>query len=255
MHLLLASVLLSTFPSHIQYLQSHRGQSLGLVYAANSLIGCLIGGIGSKFNDGTFKRGCAVGAFGGAVIAEGAVLASDTDVVPGFGALGKLTAEFGGSVIANASANIGAFDTVSADFGPLQVEYANGFSLHFTINPLLGIIENARMSRVDVRQTIYNLTPVFVSSKLLGKHGYAGYTTGNVVIYVKQVKRQAMSHEMVHVTQWSKLKAANALHLGPWNYGQDAVYYIDTSYTLLGSTAYYNSPQELEAYALMGNRQ
>ena len=253
--ILTLAVLGDSAPDHILYLQNRvdSPQQLAMFEATNALTSCMVAGLGSLYNDGTFTSGCAKGAAGGSVAFVGKLAAAHSYNTPGLGGLGRVVAAVGNS-ITYAGVHNTAFDSVYVDVGPLGFTLSRNSHWSFTLTPLYAIgMFLLAGDKIDWRNSLYNLTPVFTTRAY---NNFAGQTYANVIEYSLNYTpinvAQIVAHEQVHILQWSSFSAFNAF-LGPYNWGQDLSYVITTVPNLSTSSYWYN-PFELEAYGLVDNR-
>ena len=237
-------------PGYINHLQNNPYQADAVFFAGNLVFGCLVGGLGSVYNDGTFSRGCKLGIEGGTVAFSSQWLAARSADHPGVGALAHLLANIGNS-ITQAGLEARDFDSVYFDFGPMGITLGklhNQSRLSFSLVSLYGLWDARRTGVIDWAKTLDNLTPVY-RNKGLDEDEWSGTTIANVVSYSPYFYRydhRVISHEMVHVAQWSLFQPFNQVHLGPWNMGQDVADILAS----LSEYAYYRNPCEIEAYSL-----
>ena len=249
--LVLALVLASDGqPGYLNHLQSHEYQADALFLASNVVFGCLVGGLGSVYNDSSFVHGCKLGVRGGTVAFGSQWLAAHAADHPGIGALAHLLANVGNS-ITQAGVEGHDFNSVYFDFGPMGITLGqlNGHSrVSFSLVSLYGLWDARRKGVIDWTKTLDNLTPVY-QSKVLDSGQWNGETFGNVVSVGAeqyQLDHRILSHELVHAAQWSMFQVFNQAHVGPWNLGQDATDALDS----LSEFSYYHDPFEIEAYSL-----
>jgi hypothetical protein len=244
------SVPLYVEPSYIQYLQEHPAQMTGISAAANMTIGCLVGGIGSKIHSGSFFEGCGWGALGGEVVWIGKMAASESGYYNGLGATGKVLGDFGNSITL-AAENNQRIDHVSTSIGPIEFDIGAKTKIYFSLVSAAGLLYDSTQGKLDWKHSLYNLTPIFKTDSFVGAYGDSfGLTIGNSILYYPNpaltLTQNTLSHEMVHVVQFSQTFLANNLTLGPWRYGQDALWGLGA----LTELTYNHSPFEVEAYGL-----
>jgi hypothetical protein len=239
---------LSDMPGYVQYLQSHPGQMTALSAATNMTIGCLVGGIGGKINGGSFFEGCGWGALGGEVVWAGKMSASEAGYYNGLGAVGKVLGDFGNSITL-AAENNQRIDHVSTSIGPVEFDIGASVRVYFSLVSAVGLLYDSTKGKLDWKHSLYNLTPIFQADTFVAADAY-GMTIGNAIRYyplpAATPTANTISHEMVHVVQFSQTFLANNLTLGPWRYGQDALWGLSA----LTELNYNRSPFEIEAYGL-----
>lgn len=238
-------------PNHINYLQDHQNQAYVTLLTANTLIGCFSGGLGSVYNDGSFGNGCLKGAFGSFVAFEGKMFASRAGYYPGLGALGKIFGNVGNSIVQSAVENK-PFDSVYFDLGPIGLTLGREAGLSYTLYPVIAMVHFAsKGGKFDWKKSVYNLTPTFAMDNMV--EDVNGWALSNVIAYYKPGKFDdiIISHEMVHVLQWSGLQPFNTFKWGRYNIGQDAAYCVLRGVFGTIKGIYYYDPFEIEAYSLV----
>jgi hypothetical protein len=234
-------------------LQDHRNpKDLGSVFAANIVIGCVIGGVGSRFSKGTFSSGCFAGAIGGGLVFDGKLMLATAPKLHGMGAAGKLVVETGTSIIANAADNREMLDRLVYTLGPIVVDVSNR-TYGFSMLSLGGMLYYSTQGTLDWRESLYSLTPIYdVPSTMMPNHTpVAGSTVANIVAYDSAL-RSTLSHELIHTAQWSEWRFANDTYdYKSLSIGQDLAFLLSSSYVLFKQKRiYYYSAQEMEAYYL-----
>jgi hypothetical protein len=247
----LLSVML-TLPNYAYH--DHRNvQDLGIVFTANVIIGCAVGGIGSSINGGKFAKGCLLGSIGGIAVFDGKLMVAGGANLHGLGAAGKLVVDAGSSIMANAASNLGMLDRLVFTLGPLEYEVVNK-TYRVSLLSAGAMLYFSTQGKLDWRESLYNLTPVFgvFDSAPMPNHApVEGSTVANVVAYNPR-SYHTLSHELVHTSQWAEWKFANDV-FSAYNTtaGQDLAFLVSSAYVLLRQRqAYYYSPQELESYYL-----
>ena len=268
--LILASALAieNPYPKHVQYIFTHEAESFAIASVSNAVIGCLIGGAGSKFNDGNFGYGCVGGVVGNLTWFVGANLYKLNATVPGSGAVAKLSTDLGSSILANASNNMWLLDRYMTDIGPISFKFEKGkpieigFLLFTTYNIAYSIIKHRKF---DTKTSLQFITPVFKADindigNAINSGGlrldYIAFASGNSIVYLDELRgnlfNSVITHEMVHVSQHSRYKFGNDVFNLPYlNVGQESLDVL-TSVPGLFERAYFYSPIELEAYMLEG---
>jgi hypothetical protein len=228
---------------------SARGMSV--VFGANVLIGCLIGGVGSRLNDGGFFEGCGVGSLGGGLMFDSKLLLAGSSKFLVLAGVGKLMADVGSSMIANASANRNTFSMVSFTFGPIEYDVVSR-AYRVSVLPIAGMLYFSTRGTLDWKASLYSLTPVYnmlYTERAKTGMYLSGATIANVVAYQRGY-REALSHELVHTAQWAEWKFANEVY--SWHnttLAQDLLFMVSSAY-VLDKHWYWNSIQEREAYYL-----
>jgi hypothetical protein len=226
------------------------------VLAGNVALGCLRAGIGMAQHDGNFFEGCLKGSISGAITFTGKWLATYQEY-PGLGAVGKLVGSLGISMTDNVMLGEDWFSSYWVDLGPINLHFRRGSwapDMSFTLTPMIGIgTAVASGYRFEPEKSLANLVPIF--SMPLNDAHWVGYEVGQTIIYQRNWNdRAALSHEMVHVVQWSEFRACGeVISWGPWNVGQDLCGAMASAF-VLHSTTYLYSPFEVEAYSLERGR-
>jgi hypothetical protein len=248
---LMLTVALASPPSYM-YRDHRTAKDLGSVFAINIALGCVVGGVGSRFNGGTFGRGCLVGAIGGTMVFDGKLMLASAPNIHGMGAVGKLVVDTGTSVVANAASNREMLERVVYTFGPVAVD-VRSWNYGFSMLSLGGMLYYSTQGTMDWRESLYSLTPVYdVPSTMMSNHvPVSGSTVGNVIAY-DAGSRITLSHELIHTAQWSEWRFANDLYeYKSLSVGQDLAFLVSSAYVLFKQQRmYYYAPQEREAYYL-----
>ena len=256
----------------IQYINRHNTSARAAVLGANVAFGCLKAGIGSSANDKGFLNGCLKGMLGGAVAYAGEELASHNRY-PMVGAAGKLTHDLGISVQDNVMMGEGMFSRYQTDIGPVMLTFKDSIVPRgsFTLTPAVGIAKSLlNENKLDARQSLYNLTPVFRFSSDNLRIGsevipVLGVTYGNVISY--SGSGEVLSHEMNHAIGWSELRFCKNIadkvpteKIHPslemekiqrwWDIGQDVCGVVAYLPTVMLNEGYYYDPAELRAYTM-----
>lgn len=166
-------------------------------------------GIGAKCEGEDFWPAFGKGAIAGLFVYGGKEIASHNSL-PFMGATGKLVHDFGVSVSDNVMQARPIFSRFRTDLGPVELEFDNSWkpSLYALPMSAIGLIANiAQGNRLDLKQSLYDLTPVFsfrLSNEMLADPAYyAGFTRHNVYSYCKNCYDRSaasiQSHEMNHV--------------------------------------------------------
>ena len=239
--------------------QQPKIKSYTIIASSHMVFGCLKSGIGSLLHNKNFLSGCAYGALGGTLTAGAVVAVSNAPYYPGAGAAGKLMNDIGLSLQDNIMLGLEPLDNLSTDIGFLSITVGKNSSIKYTVTPAAGIIAFvAKGFDFKWRQSLYNLTPVFRENGGFMAQGswWKGIAIGNTVLYSD---KSALSHELIHTLQWSRMRSAQ--HLGNKipvlsRIQKDGQWNITHDLLLLGMVgpnntiedAYYYNPLELEAY-------
>lgn len=246
-------VALSNPISNIKNYYDHHEELMVGSVVANVAIGCMVGGVGSLFSNGTFKRGCMYGSLGGLNVAAGKLLATKSGEINGLGALSRLVGDFGNSIIISGYDNR-RFDTFYTSIGPLYADIGFDGKIRLSASLLSTATVGyfAYYGKFDWRKSLYNATPIFRGSLDDTRGGVSG---AGVVMYGPHdfLIPTIISHEMVHVLQWDNTRFLNeSLKLGPLNIGQDAFSLLYNGGTnLFDDYAGSHNIYEIEAYGLV----
>ncbi len=235
-------------------------------------------GIGAYSKGKDFWPAFGKGALSGVVVYGGKEIAAHNKY-PFLGASGKLVHDFGVSMSDNVMRGKPMLSRYVTDIGPVELHFEDGKldSMYLLPVSAFSIIDSIANGRdFDVKQSLYNLTPVF-SYKIpkARQHGelMMGYAGHNVINYCrnceKRVVNTALSHEMNHVLFYSEFRflddligkkseaVENMILLHPFAEAFDHVRLggliakgIFALPKIFSKKAYWYVPQELEAYTM-----
>lgn len=244
------------------------------------LINGLKSGIGAKYNGDDFWPAFGKGVLSGAVVYAGKEIASFNEF-PFLGATGKLVHDLGVSMSDNVMLSKPILSRYVTDFGPLEVHFEKGkdTKIYVHISPIVSIIKNfADKNKFELKETIYNFTPVFsfeVPLEIQQKGEFiGGYASQNIMTYCRNCQTDnfdlsSKSHEMNHVLFFSEFRfiddlmpkksemvekmlflhplapLADYIRIGPML--AQGIFILPK---LFSEKAYWYSPQELEAYTM-----
>lgn len=173
-------------------------------------------GIGAKYNGDDFWPAFGKGALAGMIVFGGKEIASYTGSVPFAGGMGKIFHDLGVSMSDNVMRGEDLLSRFRTDFGPIEFDFnKGGLDLYVHPYPAYALIENiVKGYNFEIKDTLYNLTPVFsYKENLLKVQGHlCGCVHQNIFEYSKHVacstlgKKNIISHEMNHVLFFSEYR-------------------------------------------------
>jgi hypothetical protein len=190
--------------------RDHKLEGRLTVLGFDVLFNGLKSGFGAMDNGDDFWPAFGKGALSGLVVYTGKEIASHNGEVPFTGAIGKLTHDFGVSMSDNVMRGEDIFSRFRTDFGPIEFDFnKGGVDLYFHPFSAGAIISGiVKGHDFDIKQTLFNLTPVFSYKGLIVISGayYCGITQQNVITYSKGCDKGVLSHEMNHVLFFSEFR-------------------------------------------------
>jgi hypothetical protein len=186
---------------------------------ANAMIGGLTAGLVQHFRGGSFRDGFTKGVSGGALVYAGKRAASER--FAGAGAIGRIVAAAGSSVVRNAGQAAPLFAHLTLPLGPVWMEVQTRTrSVSARVDPaalawtLYGVIEPEL--EIDWGRTLSSAAPVFRTDGKLLELGndsvHAAGLTNAGVIFLADIPAFGPSyadryaaHERVHVLQEDQL--------------------------------------------------
>ena len=249
---------------HRLWIDENKTEARIAVLGADVVFVCLMSGIGSRINDNGFWNGCAKGSLAGMVTFAGEYIASYNNY-PMFGAAGKLVHDAGISAQDNVMRGEPALSQYQTDIGPVTMTFRGSIvptDYYITALPIGAIAGNLiKGQELDLKNSLYNLTPVFKMRNMMMNGTVDGYTIGNVISYYPDrfSGSSVLSHEFNHALFWSKMKfCGDLLHPVPymkdieklWNVGQDLCYGMINLPMAIDNKAYPFQPHELEAFSM-----
>jgi hypothetical protein len=186
---------------------------------ANALLGAVSGGIMQELRGGSFRRGFARGAAGGAVVYAGKRLAVER--FDGAGLAGRQLAAVGGSMVRNAGEGLGVLERLYLPLGVARLEVHTP-TRRLQLTPDLTALGwtlwavTQRELSLDVSESFSSGTPVFKTDNLVlaeaGDTTHSFAVTNSGIIYHAGipalgpvVTRKMVEHERIHVLQEDQL--------------------------------------------------
>lgn len=252
--------------------------SRGRYFAINSAIGGATAAIASRVRGGPFWSAFARGAIGGSVVYLGKLTVSGRS--PTAGLLGRPIAAVGSSVVRNASLKQSALSEIVFPLGPLRIYVRTKDSLRSRLRldlaGSIGTIYAATRphSHFDANASLRALAPVFLLQEVTRGEPWQGRHIAGVIqvqedpdllrrspALQRQRTAAAISHELVHVTQYdfsyiAWTQAGESALLRRVRGGRKIFRFIDLSLNVpvwLGANALISSdkrPWEWEANAI-----
>lgn len=242
------------------------------------LINGLKSGIGAHWQGKDFWPAFGKGLGAGAIVYAGKEIASHNRY-PFLGATGKLVHDLGVSMSDNVMLDKPILSRYVTDFGPIEIHFEKDkVKTYFHPLPVIGIVRNvAEGHKFDLKQTLYNLTPVFYFNRPVDKqvgNFEAGYTVQNVINYCRNCKEHhfdqvPLSHEMNHALFFSEFRFLDYIwedktkifentmflhpfseELGKMRFGPMAASALFLIPTVCSKKAYWYTLPELEAFTM-----
>lgn len=169
-------------------------------------------GIGAKYNGDDFWPAFAKGAVSGLIVYSGKEIASRNSDVPFAGGAGKLIHDLGVSMSDSVMNGEKLLSRYRTGIGPIEFDFNKG-SVDLYVHPISAgsiIYLIARGDKFDVKNSLYNLTPVFYFTEDRSSptvDSVYGMTYENEFTYKKGLGEDIMiSHEMNHVLVGSEFR-------------------------------------------------
>lgn len=223
------------------------------VHAANALVGCLTGAIGSAYNGSSVADGCSLGATGGLLSSAAKTMMTASESHAWMAAAGHIVSDIGGSVSAAAFEGHGV-EKLTFTFGPVGIDVSGSTDIQLSLLPAIGMARLwAAGGHIAWARTINSLTPVYempAGDTPEGKESI-GISLGNVVGFSRdrmQDDSVTIAHELIHTVQYAQFSPARTI--GAWHIqvGQDVLFY--GAYNVASVAGYKSNVFEIEANAL-----
>jgi hypothetical protein len=252
-------------PDYIMWGMDNRVSAQVAVLGADMLIGCIKAGIGGD----SFWKSCGRGALAGTIVFMGQYVSTFAykNVPLTFPLVGKLIQDVGISAQDSMMTGDGWGGSFETEVGPFLIGAGKKSGIRISaVSTTALIMSIVRKDYFDWRASLSYGTPVFRMAMNVPRPEYLGTTMGNVIVYVPGGRTNGiLSHELVHVSQFSQFRGANdiirltmpdntprfiAWPLSHITVGQDILMALTAS----NNDYYWQNPLEVEAYWMQRNR-